>query len=360
MMGERIRQRIGKKWEGKTPGFHLKVLLEGKCVADERFGVTYPVYDWASLTKMVLTLTLTMKCIDEGLFHESDLVGKFLPELKDNHVLQIRHLLSHCAGLPGSIHFWNQHPEDSTKIAVEWRRRVLELKMSPSERSSYTELDFQVIGYILDSILGTGIESHWQKLSTEMGMMRTKFRPLNCLSDDFLSIAPTEICPLREKRIQGEVHHPDIWLNGGVGWLSGLFGPLEDLATWALGLRHTYYGGEDWIVRPATLQRFTTREVGNSSLGFMMPKLGRRTGQKYYLSSGEGFGPSSIGHTGYTGPMFWFDPDRDLIVLILTNRTFPSALNEEWFDFRGVVHDDICTVIDESQVNEFKIKELIV
>ena len=198
------------------------------------------------------------------------------------------------------------------------------------------------------------------KLAAEMKMNNTKFRPLNRSNNDFLNIAPTEICPLRKKRIQGEVHHPDVWLSGGVGWLSGLFGPIDDLAIWAQSLRSTYYGRGDWIISPNNFRRFTVREKGNSSLGYMMPKLGRRTGQKYYLSSGGGFGPNSIGHTGFTGPMFWFDPDRDLIVLILANRTFPSASNEEWFDFRGVIHDEICAVLDESEKSEFRNKELIV
>jgi CubicO group peptidase (beta-lactamase class C family) len=31
---------------------------------------------------------------------------------------------------------------------------------------------------------------------------------------------------------------------------------------------------------------------------------------------------TTYGHTGYTGTSIWIDPDRDLFVLLLTNRVF--------------------------------------
>jgi CubicO group peptidase (beta-lactamase class C family) len=39
-------------------------------------------------------------------------------------------------------------------------------------------------------------------------------------------------------------------------------------------------------------------------------------------SAGTLFGPRSYGHTGWTGTSLWIDPDRDVFVLLLTNRAF--------------------------------------
>ena len=37
-------------------------------------------------------------------------------------------------------------------------------------------------------------------------------------------------------------------------------------------------------------------------------------------SAGTRFGPHSYGHTGWTGTSLWVDPDRDVFVILLTNR----------------------------------------
>jgi len=42
-------------------------------------------------------------------------------------------------------------------------------------------------------------------------------------------------------------------------------------------------------------------------------------------SAGTRFGPHSYGHTGWTGTSLWIDPERDLFVLLLTNRAFAQA-----------------------------------
>jgi serine-type D-Ala-D-Ala carboxypeptidase len=34
--------------------------------------------------------------------------------------------------------------------------------------------------------------------------------------------------------------------------------------------------------------------------------------------------PSAFGHTGFTGTMVWVDPEADLVIVLLTNRVYPS------------------------------------
>ena len=40
----------------------------------------------------------------------------------------------------------------------------------------------------------------------------------------------------------------------------------------------------------------------------------------------------SYGHTGFTGTMFWVDPDKKLTIVFLTNRVYPTRLNESFYD----------------------------
>jgi len=71
------------------------------------------------------------------------------------------------------------------------------------------------------------------------------------------------------------------------------------------------------------VRRFTTR-VADFGHGTEARALGWQalpTGEQL-SSAGTRFGPRSYGHTGWTGTSLWVDPDRDLFVVLLTNRAF--------------------------------------
>jgi serine-type D-Ala-D-Ala carboxypeptidase len=58
-------------------------------------------------------------------------------------------------------------------------------------------------------------------------------------------------------------------------------------------------------------------------------------------SAGKYFSPDSYGHTGFTGTSVWIDPDRDLFVVLLTNRVNPTRANEQIRQVRPALHDAI-------------------
>ena len=57
--------------------------------------------------------------------------------------------------------------------------------------------------------------------------------------------------------------------------------------------------------------------------------------------SGKYFGPASYGHLGYTGTSLWIDPDRQLSITLLTNRTWPDCSNQAIKQLRPRFHDAI-------------------
>jgi CubicO group peptidase (beta-lactamase class C family) len=77
------------------------------------------------------------------------------------------------------------------------------------------------------------------------------------------------------------------------------------------------------LVAAETVQLFTApaANFGHKSearaLGWQALPTGERVS-----SAGTAFGPRSYGHTGWTGTSLWIDPDRDLFVVLLTNRAF--------------------------------------
>jgi serine-type D-Ala-D-Ala carboxypeptidase len=79
---------------------------------------------------------------------------------------------------------------------------------------------------------------------------------------------------------------------------------------------------------------------GDWSLGFMMPTEGA-------ASCGSHFSLKSFGHTGFTGTSFWFDPDKDLFVVLLSNRIHPTRNNEKFRQWRPRLHDWVVEILEK-------------
>ena len=67
--------------------------------------------------------------------------------------------------------------------------------------------------------------------------------------------------------------------------------------------------------------------------------LGWDTPNKEGSSAGRHFSKSAVGHLAFTGCSLWIDPERDLDVVLLTNRIHPSPDNNAIREFRPVIHD---------------------
>jgi CubicO group peptidase (beta-lactamase class C family) len=67
-------------------------------------------------------------------------------------------------------------------------------------------------------------------------------------------------------------------------------------------------------------------------------------------SAGLYFTKSSFGHTGFTGTSLWIDPEREVFVVLLTNRLNPSALNQRHVQLRRDVHDYVQLAIADMSI----------
>ena len=91
------------------------------------------------------------------------------------------------------------------------------------------------------------------------------------------------------------------------------------------------------VFRPEALDLFAKREGpdngGARALGWDVPTAGS--------SSGRYFGPRSIGHLGYSGCSLWIDPEQELAVALLTNRTWPDRSSQAIRQVRPLFHDAV-------------------
>lgn len=340
---KRLTAKIGEKWKGATPGLCLQVYLKGKLTADLAIGEVYPYYDWASLTKIVFSVTQVMNLVDAGKLNIDDLIGDelhwFRAPVKD---VKLRDILSHSAGLT----WWNPFYKSinrSFKRPKRWEHleRLVAKEMKAAEhkkydgRAVYSDLDFFTLGSLMRMKTGLEFNEMWDELRERLGLSETTFHVGNKPVHARHLYAPTEKCPWRGMVIQGEVHDENTWALGGIAPHAGLFGPIEDLSRWGLRLRSSLRG-DDGLANPETVQLFAHRAIprkrGDWALGFMLPSLKDSSCGKY-------FSKRSVGHLGFTGTSLWYDPVADVLVTILSNRVYPTRENKLFPQMRGFLHD---------------------
>ena len=116
----------------------------------------------------------------------------------------------------------------------------------------------------------------------------------------------------------------------------GLTGSAEDYLQFCQMLLNGGVYQHNRVVKRVTLAEFTAPQA--------LAKNTRTLGWVAHSEngfSGHYFSAHSFGHTGFTGTSLWIDPDRDLFVVLLTNRVNPTRENMKIAQVRPAVHDAI-------------------
>lgn len=306
---------------GGYPGAAVVVGRKGAAVWQRGFGrldwsnesnavdPTESIYDLASLTKVVGTTTALMILYDEGKVHLDDPVSKFVPEFAggEKDLVTVRLLLEHRSGLPAGRDLWRiAHTPD------EARQAVIETPLSyhPDQFYEYSDLGADLLGFVVEAAAGQRLDQFLaEHVWKPLGMDDTFFKPADSLRD---RIAPTEVNPPRGYPLRGEVHDENAFALGGIAGHAGLFSTAADLAVFAqMMLNGGEYGGTR-VIADSTVTLFTTRAARTRALGWDTCAGDGSCGK--YLSE------RAYGHTGFTGTSLWIDPDRDMFVILLTNR----------------------------------------
>lgn len=288
------------------------------------------LYDLASLTKVVATTTMAMILVDEGKLDLDRPVRDFLPGFQGpgKEAVTVRHLLTHSSGLPALATFFK---EIQGQAAYVERVQVMDLEYPPGSRSVYSDPGIILLGAILEQVSGQSLETFVRdRVLDPLGMRDTRYRPPPEL---WPRIAPTELDPWRGRLIQGEVHDENTFAMGGVAPHAGLFGTAGDLARFAQMLLN---GGRP-IVSRKTVELFT-RKAGIPGSD---RALGWDTKSAEGSSAGTLLSERSFGHTGFTGTSLWIDPERQLYVILLTNRVHPTREDNLIREARPAVADAV-------------------
>jgi CubicO group peptidase (beta-lactamase class C family) len=312
------------------------------------------IFDLASLTKPIVTATSIMLLDHDGVIDIDDPVAKYLPSFSEREKdgVTIRHLLSHSSGLKPwrAYHEMLLQKERKTGEALMGSSDARELIIDRTVRSAlvhepgaaavYGDLDFIVLGAVVEAVSGQRLDEFCRERILEpLGMTDTFFVPLErgsaALPEPLKRrIAATENCPWRDRILWGEVHDPNTSAMGGVAGHAGLFSTVDDVMKFGRTIVDVWHGRSDALPGD-TLRKFLTRQnLPDSSewaLGWDTPTAGSS-------SSGKYFSKDSVGHLGFTGTSLWIDLERELVVVLLTNRVHLVAKKSR-FALRPIVHD---------------------
>ncbi|MFK8281948.1 glycoside hydrolase family 3 N-terminal domain-containing protein [Capnocytophaga cynodegmi] len=347
-----------------APGMQILVAKQGKIVYRKNFGTLdyneknlvkdNSIYDLASLTKILVTLPELMKIYAQEGFNINSSFSDLLPELKNTNKgnLKMMNVLSHYAQFPSWIPFYlktldvqkkplkeiysNVKTDDfSVQVAKNLYikkdyhnfiyQQIDDCNLIKRKKYLYSDLPYYYFKKYIEKKSNSSLSEAIQKdFYRNMGAYHLTYFPLEHFP--LGNIAPSEVDNyFRRQEIRGYVHDQGAAMLGGVGGHAGLFGNADDVAKMMqMFLQKGYYGGE-WYLQPQIVNLFNTcmfcSENNRRGLGFDKPQI-------------DGEGPtcgcvpmSSFGHTGFTGTYAWADPDNEIVIVFLSNRTFPTAEN---------------------------------
>ena len=295
------------------------------------------IYDLASVTKVIATAALCMILYERGVFRLEQKVVEVLPEFAGTdarrNAIPFRMLLAHSSGLPAYVKLFQQTPNRQELIAEAMQ---VPLTADPGSRVEYSDVGFILLGVALERLAGQPLDQLCQQeIFSPLELKYLRYRPP---AEWKPRIPPTaDDRSFRHKIIQGEVNDENAWVMGGVAGHAGCFGNAAEVAV----LAECMLRGGAPLVQSEMVELFARRETSpagtSRALGWDTPSQPSQSGR--YFSS------RSFGHLGFTGTSLWIDPERQLSVTLLTNRTWPDCSSQLIKQVRPVFHNAVVEAV---------------
>ena len=366
-----------------TPGLQLLVAKDGKIIYEKSFGyLTYDkkikvknntIYDLASLTKILVTLPIIMKLVENGTITLDTKLKELIPRYIDSNKSDktIKEMLSHYSNLkswipfykstldsltkkPNSLYYnsfysnkFNIKVTDSLYLLSTYRDSInVQIKDSElnDEKYKYSDLPYYIFKEYIENYYSKDLSDIINaQLFNKLGLANTSYFPKEITSIN--NIAPTEIDDyFRYQEIKGTVHDMGAAMQGGVGGHAGLFSNARDVAEiMQMYLQEGLYGNKKYFDK-STINLFNKcyycDDDNRRGVGFDKPQI-------------EGDGPTcgcismdSFGHSGWTGTYTWADPEEKIVYVFLSNRSYPDSKENKLLNSN--IRTDIQNLIYES------------
>ncbi|MCD6565184.1 MAG: serine hydrolase [Bacteroidales bacterium] len=361
--------------EKAFPGCQVLVARNGSVIFHKTYGYhTYrkdiPVkkenlYDLASVTKITGPLPALIKLYDEGKIDIDKPFSFYWEDFRNSNKSDIlfRDILAHQGQLIPWIPYWKNtvnkqgnfkwftfknipSKQYSVKVAPDlYLRRTYKKKIYRTIRKSdllgkkeyiYSGLANYIYPEMLENLTGENYESYLDSnFYHPLGAYTITYNPVNTFNNS--NIIPTENDTFfRKQQIHGQVHDEGAIMMGGVSGNAGLFATANDLVkVMQMYLNMGSYGGEQYFSDSA-MKEFTRCQFPENNnrrgLGFDKPLLNNDELAPEENYPAPGAGPSSFGHSGFTGIFTWADPEENLLYIFMSNRVYPTRENSKIYD----------------------------
>ena len=300
------------------------------------------VFDLASLTKPLATTLAVARLADQGRIALDQPVINWLPALADSDkaAITVRQLLCHQSGFPAHRLFYMTLKSLATKAR---KAAVLDLLMRtplvypPGTATLYSDLDFMLLCRLVEAVGGGSLNDFLKaEIYDPLGLDDLFFVDLLGSQRPHRPFAATELCPVRNRLLVGEVHDDNAWFAGGIDGHAGLFGTARAVFQLLRILTADYRGHDSpsMLSKPILGEVFHGIETNPLPLGFDRPA-------RQHSSAGRYFSDNTVGHLGFTGVSFWMDLEKDFLIILLTNRVHPFRWNNRLRQFRPTIHDRV-------------------
>ena len=289
------------------------------------------LFDLASLTKPLVCGALVCEALPALDLHSPP--GRYLPEWKATRFegVTLESLLTHTSGLPAWYPVYARG-----EGGAAYRRTLAEIEpvAKPGERVLYSDLNFLVLGDVLEAHYSAGLDASFAAVVAAPAGSGARYLPGRSAD-----VAATEKDDATERRmtadlgldyprfrtgvVWGEVHDGNALRRGGVAGNAGLFGTAEDV--WRLA--------RAWLRSPR-----------RTLAGDRTPALPEARGLAWQGRRGAGSAIAAMpdpafGHTGFTGTSLWLDPDSGRVAVLLTNRIHPQVRDVDFNAVRRRFHE---------------------
>ena len=318
------------------------------------------LYDLASITKTLAATLAIMKLYDEKKLKLDDIISKYIKKLDGSNKKNssFHELLIHQSGWKPYISHQlslikkngklkSRFIDDkSSKKRIQLAnnlfikksyydkivRKIKRTKIKSKGEYLYSGLFFCLVPEIVKNVSGKSFQNYlyenfYSKIGVSLMFNPAKNYQLN-------KIAPTENdVTFRKQLIQGYVHDETAAIMGGISGNAGLFGSANDVGKISELLLNKGKLNTEQILNESTIKYFSSPENYKNEravrgLGFDKPRL-TSSGN---ITPSQKFSDLSYGHTGFTGTFFWIDPVKETIIVLLTNRVYPSRSYENLYD----------------------------
>ncbi len=259
------------------------------------------IYDLASLTKVVGTVPVILRLVQDRKLKITDSISKYLPEWRYPQVT-VRHLLTHTSGISGWIPHRNQLPPHQMLKAM----LGLHINHNFNRKMIYSDTNFIFLGLIAKRITGKPIH----QLISEMVLKPLKMSD-SSFHPDRSRCVPTEINS--KGLLCGTPDDPKAEILGPDCGSAGLFSTISDLIKFCQGI--LYPKSDLTVLTPQMTQELFRDHTYQGRLGRSYGWAVRQQPHFYIYQS------------GYTGTGIAIQPQRKRALIFLSNRIHPKRPN---------------------------------